>query len=70
VAPITAVFDSIGLEVVMQDFFTDDSANTLQTRAVTILKKGNLVYERTEQDMIKIPGLLAGQWPRASPMLW
>ena len=44
--PVSAVFDSIKLEAIMQDIFTDDSANTLQSRAVIILKDGNLVYEK------------------------
>ena len=54
--PVSAVFDSIKLEAIMQDIFTDDSANTLQSRAVIILKDGNLFMKNTEPVMIKIPG--------------
>jgi CubicO group peptidase (beta-lactamase class C family) len=46
VATLSNVFDSLKLDAVMQPIFNDDSGRTLQTRAVIILKDGNLVYEK------------------------
>lgn len=46
VAPVSSVFDSLKLDAVMEPVFNDDSGRTLQTRAVIILKDGNLIYEK------------------------
>lgn len=45
VVAISSVFDSVKLDAVMQPVFNDDSARTVQTRAVIILKDGMLLYE-------------------------
>jgi CubicO group peptidase (beta-lactamase class C family) len=46
VVSVSSVFDSLKLDAVMQPVFNDDSGRTLQTRAVIIIKDGNLVYEK------------------------
>jgi CubicO group peptidase (beta-lactamase class C family) len=43
---VSAYFDSVALEAVISPTFIDDPEKPLQTRAVVILKDGQLVYER------------------------
>jgi CubicO group peptidase (beta-lactamase class C family) len=48
-APRSTYFDSAALEAVIEPTFVDDPKMPLQTRAVVIIKDGNLVYEKYGQ---------------------